>query len=192
MEDDLQKKLDHFFNEIKTHLTQIENKIDALGKKEPGTNQEIDRNEKKTLIEQRQLDDGRMGLEDGEVSTRLLGKEWSPLIVRKAYAKGWPFWVGLITDININDLDHLTQDIIEECEKNGIFQNNLQSIRNFCGYATERIVNHYNSKKKGVVEGCAVIAYWDKCFCSALFGDFMVHGSCRAELYSIINTLPHI
>jgi hypothetical protein len=197
MEDDLQKKLDNFFHEVKTHLTRLETRIEALEKKEPknqlnSTDEEINRERKKPLIEQRTLGDGRMGLEDKEVSTRLLGKEWSPLIVRKTYVKGWPMWVGLITDANLNDLDDLTQDIIEECENNGVFKNNIQSIRNFCGYATERIVNHYNFKKRGVVEGCAVIAYWDKCFCSALWGDQMSHLSCRLELYSIINTLPHI
>jgi len=129
---------------------------------------------------------------DSNVNTRLLNKNYSPLLVRKYQAMGWPLYIGLIIDISLSDLDQLVNIIIKEAKEADLIKNDLQSFRDFCGYMSERLVNHYNSKKENCVEGVAVCAYWDKSWCSSLYGDFMVHNNCRNELYFIINTLPHI
>jgi len=131
-------------------------------------------------------------------STRLLDKNYSPLIVRKYQAFGWPLFVSIICDESLSDLDQvvwehidfLLQDpnMAEDCK----LKDDIQVQRNFCGSLSDHLVSIYDSKKKGCVEGVAVLAYWDKCFCSSLYGDFMVHASCKQELFSIIQTLPHI
>ncbi len=131
-------------------------------------------------------------IEDSKTSTRLLNKNWSPLIVRKYQAMGWPLFIGLICDVNLNDLDNVINKSIKIAKENDLVTNDIQSLRDFCGFLSDELVEHYNNKKEGSVEGVAVLAYWDKIFCSSLYGDFMVHYSCKMELYSIINTLPHI
>ena len=130
--------------------------------------------------------------DDSKTSTRLLDKQWSPLIVRKYQAFGWPLFIGLICDASLSDLDEVVYKAIDEAKENGMVENDIQSQRNFCGFLSEKITNHYDSVKRGCVEGIAVLAYWDKSFCSSLYGDFMVHASCKQELFSIIQTLPHI
>jgi len=131
-------------------------------------------------------------VDDSSVNTRLLDKHYSPLIVRKYQMYGWPLYVALICDLDLSDLDQVVNEASKEAEKLHYVCNNIQGIRNFCGFLTEYIVNHYNKKKTNVVEGAGVLAYWDKTFCSSLYGDLMTHFSCRLELYSIVNTLPHI
>ena len=51
------------------------------------------------------ISDGRMGLEDGEVATKLIDKSYSPLIVRKYTRLGFPLYIALICDANLEDLD---------------------------------------------------------------------------------------
>ena len=130
--------------------------------------------------------------DDSQTATRLLDKNWSPLIVRKYQMEGWPLFISLICDANLNDLDTVVYMIHDKAKDNGFVDGNIQSARNYCGYMSDEIVKHYNSIKKGCVEGVAVLWYVDKCFVSSLFGDFMVHASCKQELFAIINTLPHI
>lgn len=131
-------------------------------------------------------------VKDNKTNTRLLQKNYSPLIVRKYQLKGWPLFIGLIVDVSLSDLDMVINEIEDDAEKLNLFANDIQSIRDFCGYTSERLVQHYNSKKRNCVEGVAVLWYADKMFTSSLYGDFMVHQSCKLELYQIINTLPHI
>ncbi len=134
---------------------------------------------------------GNMGMEYS-TSTRLLDKNYSPLIVRKYQLRGWPCFVSLICDISLSDLDDVFYSIVDDAEKNGMMKDDIQAMRNFTGFMSDKIIEHYDSIKKGCVEGVAVLYYIDKCFISALWGDFMVHSSCKQELYSIVNTLPHI
>jgi len=134
----------------------------------------------------------RMGRDDDAVSTRLLDKNYSPLIVRKYMVEGWPMYIGLICDVSLSDLDSLILTIIEECKNMKMFINDIQSLRNVTGMISDGIVTHYNAVKRGCVEGVAVLFYADKTFISSLWGDFMTHASCKQELYFIINTLPHI
>lgn len=130
--------------------------------------------------------------DDSSTTTRLLDKNWSPLIVRKYQMEGWPLFISLICDANLNDLDELVYDIHEEAKEHGFVDGKIQDGRNYCGFMSDKIKDHYNDIKRGCVEGVAVLWYIDKCFISGLYGDFMVHASCKAELFAIINTLPHI
>ena len=114
------------------------------------------------------------------------------LLVRKYYVKQWPCWIGIICDCNLNDLDLVVNRIIKQAEELGFLDGKIQSGRNFCGFISEKITEHYNSIKTGSMEGLACSYYQDKCFYSSLSSDFMVHKSCRDEYYHIINTLPHI
>lgn len=128
------------------------------------------------------------GLDEVNTSTRLLDKNYSPLVVRKYQMEGWPLFVALICDESLSDLD----DVVQEFSSNENKVDDIQFCRNFCGGLSDTLINHYDSKKKGCVEGVAVLWYVDKCFISSLWGDFMTHASCKQELYAIINTLPHI
>jgi hypothetical protein len=134
----------------------------------------------------------RMGMDDSKVATRLLEKNWSPLIVRKYQMNSWPMYIALICDISLSDLDHVVHKTMDECKEKGMVINDIQALRNCCGYLSDKITEHYDSLKKGCVEGVAVLWYCDKLFISSLASDFMTHLSCKLELYSIINTLPHI
>lgn len=133
-----------------------------------------------------------MARDDSMTATRLLDKNWSAMIVRKYQMEGWPLFIGLITDANLNELDSLIYSINKEAVKHGFTDGNIQSARNYTGFMSDKIKEHYSSIKEGVVEGIAVLWYIDKCFISSLYGDFMTHAPCKAELYAIINTLPHI
>ena len=130
-----------------------------------------------------------IGLGEVNTSTRLLDKHYSPLIVRKYQMEGWPLFVALICDVSLSDLDQVVQDFARDQDEK---VDDIQWVRNFCGSLSDRLLTHYNDIKSGCVEGIAVLWYVDKCFVSSLYGDFMTHGSCKQELYAIINTLPHI
>jgi len=131
-----------------------------------------------------------MGRNDDSVSTRLLDKNYSPLIVRKYMTEGWPMYIGLICDVSLSDLDKVVLGVLDEHKD--MLVNDIQSLRNITGVLSDALLTHYDSVKRGCVEGIAVLFYADKTFISSLWGDFMTHGSCKQELYFIINTLPHI
>jgi len=131
----------------------------------------------------------REGLDTGRVSTALIDKNFSPLIVRKYQVEGWPLYIGLICDVSLSNLDSLVWEIIKDYGK---LANDIQMIRNLTGVISDRLVEYYNNVKEGCVEGVAVIYYCDKMMVSSLMGDFMTHLSCKMELYSILQTLPHI
>jgi len=135
----------------------------------------------------------RMGMDDSKVATRLLEKNWSPLLVRKYQLRGWPLFLGIITDCSISSLDTLFYKVVDEAEKLGMFDQDLQNIRNFVGFLSDKVIEHFDSMKRGSVEGVAIMWYVDKCaVASSLFGDHMVHKACRDEFYFIIGMLPHI
>jgi len=125
-------------------------------------------------------------------STRLLDKNYSPMIVRKYQLEGWPLFLGLICDVSLSNLDNVFYEGVEKFKTDFCMQDDIQSMRNFTGFISDYIKNHYNNEKTGCVEGIAVLYYIDKCFISSLWGDFMVHAPCKDELYKIVNTLPHI
>ena len=80
--------------------------------------------------------------DDSSTTTRLLDKNWSPLIVRKYQMEGWPMYIGVICDANLNDLDEVVYDIMEEAEENKFLDGNIQGVRNTCGLLSDRIVEH--------------------------------------------------
>jgi hypothetical protein len=132
-------------------------------------------------------------IDDSKVATRLLDKNYSPLIVRKYQFKGWPLFLGIICDVSLSDLDNVFYDIVKKCDDAKMFEDNdLQKLRNFTGILSDGVINHYNEVKRGSVEGVGIFWYVDKCAISSLYGDLMTHGQCRSEFYFIINTLPHI
>ena len=130
--------------------------------------------------------------DDSSTATRLLDKNWSPLIVRKYQMEGWPLFISLICDANLNDLDDVVYRIHEEAKHNGFVDGKIQSARNYVGFMSDKIIEHYNAVKPGVTEGVAVIWYVDKCFISSCYGDLMTHTKCAIELYGILNMMPHI
>jgi len=149
-------------------------------------------NENKEMLDMGKDANAGRARDDSQTTTRLLDKNWSPLIVRKYQMEGWPLFISLICDANLNDLDQVVMKATDEAKELGFMNGNIQDGRNYCGYLSDSILKHYDGIKRGCVEGIAVLWYIDKCFISSLYGDFMVHAPCKAELFAIINTLPHI
>jgi hypothetical protein len=145
------------------------------------------------LINMRQLDGNRMGLEDSNTNTNLISKHYSPLIVRKYnIVNGWPCWVGMICDEDLSDLDQIVNGVFDACTAEGMITNNLQQLRNVTGILSETIQVYYNGKKKNCVEGVIISLYCDKVFVQNAMGDFMNHTSCRIEYAGIMAMVPHI
>ncbi len=137
-------------------------------------------------------DDGRFGLSDDKVATKLLDKNFSPMIIRKYTRIGFPLYVHLICDENLDDLDTIVHDCIDLCRAEGILSNSIQSLRNFTGVLSDHINKHYDDKKRGCVESLGIIFYADKMIVSSLQGDCMNHESCRMELYECLNLMAKI
>jgi hypothetical protein len=125
-----------------------------------------------------------------EPVTQLLEKNCAPMIIRKYQSFGWPLFVAIICDQDLSSLDDAVMYFVKK--HNPKHLNGIQDIRDFCGGLSNYILQELNDKKFGSAEGVAVIAYWDKCVCSSLYGDFMTHTSCRIELFSLLNMLPHV
>ena len=150
-----------------------------------------DKKENRIVNMGKEANDG-MTRDDGQTVTRLLDKNWSPLLVRKTMIEGWPLFVAIISDANLNDLDQVIYNLTEEAKNKGFLNGSIQGIRNYCGFLNDGIVKHYNSIKRGCTEGVLVFYYCDKCACDSAYGDAMVHSKCLNEIMFIINTLPHI
>jgi len=143
-------------------------------------------------IEKRNLGDGRYGLEDDKVATKLLDKSYSPMIIRKYTRIGFPLYIHMICDANLDNLDTLVHDCIDYCREHNILSNSIQSLRNFTGVLSEWLNNHYDGVKRGCVESLGVIFYCDKMIISSLQGDCMNHESCRQEMYDCLNLMTKI
>ena len=118
--------------------------------------------------------------------TRLTEKAWSPLIIRKTTRFGFPVFVGIITDDDLNDLDELVLNFIE-AHIDLWKSDRIQDKRNLGGMLTDAITEHYTH-----TEGVAVIMAIDKMMVSSLFGDFMNHTPCRLELYTLLSMMTNI
>ena len=138
------------------------------------------------------LGDGRYGMKDDDVATKLLDKNFSPMIIRKYTRIGFPLYVHLICDENLDDLDEIVHNCIDYCRENGVLSNNIQSLRNFTGVLSDWINQHYDTKKRGCVESLGIIFYADKMIISSLQGDAMNHASCRDEMYHCLNLMAKI
>jgi len=113
--------------------------------------------------------------------TNLVDKHHSPMVVRKFTKWGFPVYVGIISDNDIDDFDKFIVNFIEE-RKTILKSDSLQKLRNLAGDLTEALTEHYDK-----TEGVAVVFYWDKCFISSLFGDLMCHAPCKAEFFAMLN-----
>jgi hypothetical protein len=125
-----------------------------------------------------------------ETVTQLLKKNQAPMIIRKYQGYGWPLFVAIICDLPLDDLDRVVTEFVKECQSASL--DNIQMFMDWCGSLSQRIVDHYNEIKFGSVEGVAVVAYWDKCLCSSLYGDHMTHGQCRLEIFSLLNMMTQM
>ncbi len=138
--------------------------------------------------------DGEMVPEEdtpkAEPVTQLLEKNHAPMIIRKYQSFGWPLFIALICDQDLGKLDDIVMEYVKR--HNPKHLNNIQDLRNFAGGLSDHVLEFYHDIKFGSVEGVAVVAYWDKCFCSSLYGDFMTHGQCRLELFTSLNMMTNI
>jgi len=127
-----------------------------------------------------------VGQKNQDAHTMLTRKEHSPLIIRKTTRFGFPIFVALITDDNLNDrAQHVLgcgQDHIDMWKSDRI-----QDKRNLAGILTEHLALAYEH-----VEGVAVIMSIDKMMVSSLYGDFMNHTPCRLELYTLLSMMTNI
>jgi hypothetical protein len=149
-------------------------------------------NKNDQFLNKMKLKDGRMGLEDNNVSTKLVDKSYSPAIVRKYTRIGFPLYIHIISDYNLNDLDNVVNECINFCKEKGIIENKIQSLRNFVGFLSDWINTYYDELKYGCIESLGVIFYADKMLISSLSGDCMNHSSCRDELYHSLNLMAKI
>lgn len=129
---------------------------------------------------------------DQNCSTRLLNKHYSPMIIRKYTRLGFPLYVALITDSNLEDLDNIVHEVIDFYLKNNLLKENIQIMRDFVGVLNEIIFKYYDNQKRGSIEGIAIIYYVDKMCISSLHGDFMNHNACRLELYQLLNFMTQV
>jgi hypothetical protein len=119
-------------------------------------------------------------MDNEKTFTKLVDKQYSPLVIRKYTHWGFPIYVGLITDNDLTNLDDVCTQFIEANIANWV--NNVQKLRNFAG----SFCNHLNLVYEKT-ERVAIVFYVDKCFISSLYGDFMNHESCRIEFYGLLN-----
>lgn len=147
------------------------------------------------LIMKRKLKGGRMGINDDLCNTNLISKNYSPMFIRKYNASAlsnWPLYVSMICDEDISDIDFVVNGAIKAYDKAGLFNNNMQNMRNFTGILSETLSVYYNRKKENCVEGIAITLYADKFFLENLSGDYMCHLSCREEYISSILMMTQI
>lgn len=118
--------------------------------------------------------------------TKLAGKHYSPLVIRKVTKFGFPIYVGIITDDDLSDLD---KQIIGCIEGNvGLWEsNNIQDVRDLAGILSDRLIKAYPK-----TEGVAVTFAVDKMFVASLFGDFMNHAQCKFEYYTLLNMSTNV
>jgi len=112
--------------------------------------------------------------------TRLTEKSFSPLVIRKYTKFGFPIFVGIITDDDLDALDSIVIDFIKK-KKNLWTSDSIQDKRQLAGLLSERITQVFLK-----TEGVAVTFYIDKACVSSLFGDFMNHFQCKFEYYSLL------
>ena len=146
----------------------------------------------KNVLTSTKISEGRYGLEDDKVSTKLLDKNYSPMIIRKYTRIGFPLYVHMICDYNLDDLDNLVHDCIDTCRTQGVLSNSIQSLRNFTGILSDHLNSYYDGKKRGCVESLGIIFYADKMIISSLQGDCMNHESCRQEMYDCLQLMTKI
>lgn len=114
--------------------------------------------------------------------TKLVGKEYSPLVIRRFSLPILTF-VALITDDNLDSLDDVVNGFFDGTE----LPNTIQGMRDVAGKLSEALTEKYRK-----TEGAAVILQADKMTISSLAGDFMNATPCRIELYSLLNFATNV
>ena len=112
--------------------------------------------------------------------TRLTEKAYSPLVIRKITKFGFPIYVGIITDDNLDTLD---ETILKYMKKNikRWKSDSIQDKRNMAGELCDVLTTTFQK-----TEGIGIVFYLDKTCISSLFGDMMTHSMCRSEFYSLL------
>ena len=123
---------------------------------------------------------------DNTPHTRLEGKEFSPLIIRR-YSTPVLHFVAIITDDDLDSLDSVIIDCWHDEKGLEIRPTTIQEFRNFAGQMSEELYVAYPK-----TEGIAIIIAADKMVISSLFGDFMNHEQARIELYGLLNFATQI
>lgn len=118
--------------------------------------------------------------------TKLTDKHHSGLVIRKITKFGFPIYVAIIADDNLDSMDHVILGVMADHKKQWQ-SDSIQDKRNVAGEIIEAMTQAYPS-----TEGVAVILYIDKTCISSLFGDFMNHAMCRQELYFLLNMGCHV
>lgn len=120
-----------------------------------------------------------------EPNTRLAGKEFSPMIIRRT---SMPFlhWVAIISDDNLDALDDVILEFWQGANR-AWEKCSIQEMRNLCGQLSQKVSDAFPK-----TEGVAVIFSADKMLVSSLAGDFMVHEQCRLELYSLLQLSTNV
>lgn len=120
------------------------------------------------------VDGGRQAL------TRLTEKVYSPLVIRKITKFGFPIYVGIITDDNLDTLDHVVVGFIKK--HIDLWKNeSIDDKRWLAGALCDVLCEEFEK-----TEGIGIVLYIDKTCISSLFGDMMNHGMCRSEFYSLL------
>jgi len=122
-------------------------------------------------------------MEEKEPITKISGKEYSPLIIRRINTKAGVLFTAIISDDNLDDLDNVVRGFVDRNST----PTKIQEARNLAGALTEKLLETYYK-----TEGVAVILYADKLMISSLWGDFMSHEMCRIELYSLLNMMTGV
>jgi len=122
-----------------------------------------------------------MGSRKDSAFTRLTEKAYSPLVIRKCTKFGFPIYVGIITDDNLDDLDRVVVAFVKR-QIRLWKSDSIQDKRQLAGELGDEILKHFPK-----TEGVAILLAIDKMFVSSLYGDFMNHAMCRDEWYFLLN-----
>ncbi len=112
--------------------------------------------------------------------TRLTEKAASPLVIRKVTRFGFPIYIGVITDDNLDGLDDAVVGFVKENLARWK-SDSIQDKRDLAGDLVNALVETFPH-----TEGVAVVFYIDKTCIASLYGDFMNHHQCKTEFYSLL------
>lgn len=122
-----------------------------------------------------------------QAATALTTKQFSPLIIRKYTQWGFPLYVAIISDNNLDELDQWVIAYMTDHAKE-VTSASIQDKRNIAGGLCDMISGKLFPKNEGI----GVIWYVDKMMVSSLLGDPMNHTSCRIELYQLLNMMTNV
>ena len=120
-------------------------------------------------------------------TTRILGKQFSPIVACKLNDGSYTVCVGLITDVCITEKE--LEELWELTKEHVTGDSEIQLLRNLAGQYSTYLVEKINDKKMGSCEGVGVTIAKNGIMTSSLYGDMMNHGMCRDEFYYLVNML---